>query len=116
MPLTQLSEQVEEDKGGGQQVAAAPGVDVVPLLAPLEPHADAVLQERADQAEAGHVLQVLLCDAQELQAGKAMVRQRDGVGGGLAAAPSTAQGAGGADPGIPPEERETLRPAPTPPL
>lgn len=70
-PLTQLSEQVEQHESGGQRVATAPrGVDVVALLAPLEPHADAVLQERADQAQARHVWQVLLRDPEELQAQK----------------------------------------------
>lgn len=115
VPLTQLSEQVEEDKGGGQQVAAAPGaVDVVPLLAPLEPHADAVLQERADQAEAGHVRQVLLCDAQELQAGKAMVRG-SGTGWGEVWQPLPARprGRGGRIRAPCLEERETSGRPPT---
>lgn len=63
-PLTQLSQQVEEHEGRGQQVAAAPGgVDIVPLLTPLEPHADAILQEGANQAEACHMRQVLLGDS-----------------------------------------------------
>lgn len=116
VPLTQLSEQVEEDKGGGQQVAAAPGaVDVVALLTPLEPHADAVLQERADQAEAGHVRQVLLCDAQELQGRESHGEgPRDWVGGGLAAAPSTAQGAGGGS-GHPAWRRGRPQAGPRPP-
>lgn len=96
-PLTQLSEQVEEDEGGGQQVAAVPGgVDVVPLLAPLEPHADAVLQERADEAEACHVRQVLLRDAQELQAGKATVRAAGRGGGRPVARSQHCPGGGGA--------------------
>ena len=93
--LTQLSQQVEEHEGGGQQVAAVPGgVDVVALLAPLEPHADAVLQESADQAQASHVRQVLLGDAQELRAGE----QREGSPQApepcLASAPHPAPGGG----------------------
>lgn len=67
-PLTQLSKQVEEHEGRSQQVATAPGgVNVVTLLTPLEPHADPILQEGADQAEACHMREVLLGDSQELQ-------------------------------------------------
>lgn len=47
--LTKLSCEVEQYETGGQEVAAAPrGLNVVLLLIPLEPHADAVLQKGAD--------------------------------------------------------------------
>lgn len=68
-PLTQLSEEIYEHKDGGQEIATVPrAVNVIPLFAPLEPHADAVLQEGADEAQAGHVREVLLRHPQELRA------------------------------------------------
>ena len=67
-PLTQLSYEVDQDKASGQEVATAPGgLDVVPLLVPLEPHADAVLQEGADETQAGQVRQVLFGYTQKLE-------------------------------------------------
>lgn len=64
---TQLPEEIQEHKDGRQDVATVPGgVDVVPLLAPLKPHADAVFEEGADEAEAGHVRKVLFGHSQEL--------------------------------------------------
>ena len=52
----QLTNQVEQDKQAGKEVAAAPaGVHVVSLLVPLGVHADAILKEGADQAEACHM-------------------------------------------------------------
>lgn len=66
--VTQLSQQVEQDEDVGEEASAAPGgVDVLALLAPLEPHPDAVLQEGADQAEPGHVGEVVFGDPQELK-------------------------------------------------
>lgn len=66
--ITQLAQQVDQDEEVGQEASAVPGgVDVLALLPPLEPHADAVLQEGADQAESGHVGEVVLGDAQELE-------------------------------------------------
>lgn len=70
-PLTYLSTQVEQHKAGGQEVAAAPGgLDVVPLLVPLEPHADPILQEGTDQTQARQVGQILLRHTQELGRGE----------------------------------------------
>ena len=67
-PLTQLSYEVDQDKASGQEVATTPGsLDVVPLLIPLEPHADAVLQEGADETQAGQVRQVLFGYTQKLE-------------------------------------------------
>lgn len=66
--VTQLSQQVDQDKHVGEEASAAPGgLNVLTLLPPLEPHPDPVLQEGADQAEPGHVGQVVLGDPQELQ-------------------------------------------------
>lgn len=66
--LTQLAQQVDQDEEVGQEAPAVPGgVDVLALLPPLEPHADPVLQEGADQAEAGHMGEVVLGDSQKLQ-------------------------------------------------
>ena len=66
--LTQLSYEVDQDKASGQEVATTPGsLDVVPLLIPLEPHADAVLQEGADETQAGKVRQVLFGYTQKLE-------------------------------------------------
>lgn len=77
MYITQLSQQVEQDEDVGEEVSAAPGgVDVLALLPPLEPHPDPVLQEGADQAETGHVGEVVFGDPQELQ-------QRVRRGGGV---------------------------------
>ncbi len=66
--LTDLSDQVDQHEAAGEEVSAAPGgLDVVSLLAPLEPHADAVLQEGADETQTSEVRQILLRDPQELQ-------------------------------------------------
>lgn len=66
--ITQLAQQVDQDEEVGQEASAVPGgVDVLALLPPLEPHADAVLQEGADQAESGHMGEVVLGDTQELE-------------------------------------------------
>lgn len=66
--LTQLSEQVNKNKDRSQEGAAAPGhADVVPLLVPLQPHPQAVLQEGADQTQMRQVRQIALRDAEELQ-------------------------------------------------
>lgn len=66
--LTQLSYEVEQHKRHRQEVPAVPGcLNVVSLLVPLEPHADAILQEGADETQACQVGQVLFCYPQELQ-------------------------------------------------
>ena len=60
----ELSDQVEQHKKGSEDVATAPGpVHVVALLPPLQPHADTVLDERADEAEARQVRQDMLAMA-----------------------------------------------------
>lgn len=65
---TQLYHQVEQDEQVGEEVTAAPGGgDEVALVAPVEPHADPVLQEAADQAQPGHVGEVVSAEPQELQ-------------------------------------------------
>lgn len=57
----ELAQQVEDDEERGQEPAAAPrDVHVLALLRPLDPHADAVLEERRHQAEAGQVGQYVL--------------------------------------------------------
>ena len=62
-----LTHQVDEDEQGGEEPAAAPGdVHVLPLLPPLRPHADAVLEEGGHQAEAGQVGQDVLGVASNL--------------------------------------------------
>jgi len=54
----ELSAQVDDDEHGGQEPAAAPrDVHVLALLGPLHPHADAVLEEGGDEAEARQVRQ-----------------------------------------------------------
>ena len=63
----QLAKQVEHHKQRANEAATWPWVgDVVPLLWPLEPHADAVLDEGAGQAEASHRRQVVLAVLQNL--------------------------------------------------
>lgn len=65
--LTQLSYEVKQHKASGQEVATAPGsLDVVSLLIPLKPHADAVFQEGADETQSRQVGQVLFGYPQEL--------------------------------------------------
>lgn len=60
--LTQLSYEVKQHKRHGQEVPAVPGcLNVVSLLVPLEPHANAILQEGADETQACQVGQVLFC-------------------------------------------------------
>lgn len=64
---TQLSEEVKQHKACSQKVAAAPGsLDVVSLLVPLEPHADAIFQKGANETQARQVGQVLFSYPQEL--------------------------------------------------
>lgn len=68
MCITQLPQQVQQDEDVGEDASAAPGgLDVLGLLRPLEPHPEPVLQEGADQAEPGHVGEVVLGPPQELQ-------------------------------------------------
>lgn len=60
--LTQLSYEVEQHKRHCQEVPAVPGgINVVSLLVPLEPHADAILQKGADETQPCQVGQVLFC-------------------------------------------------------
>lgn len=55
-PRTQLSYEVKQHEARSQKVAAAPGnLDVVSLLVPLEPHADAIFQKGANEAQARQV-------------------------------------------------------------
>lgn len=78
-PLTQLSEEIYEHKDGGQEIATVPcAINVIPLFAPLEPHADAILQEGADQAQASHVREVLLRHPQELHGQTASLAGKEG--------------------------------------
>lgn len=68
MCVTKLSQEVDQDKHVGEEASAAPGgLNVITLLPPLEPHPASILQEGADQAEPGHVGQVVLGDPQKLQ-------------------------------------------------
>lgn len=74
--LTQLSHEVDQDKASGQEEATVPCcLDVVPLLIPLEPHAYAVLQKRADEAQAGQVREVLFGYTQKLEERSMVQRQ-----------------------------------------
>ena len=64
----QLAHQVDDDEHGGEEPAAAPGdVHVLPLLAPLDPHPDAVLEKCGDQAEPGKMGQDMLGMSGNLQ-------------------------------------------------
>ncbi len=64
----ELAQQVCEDEESRDEPAAAPGrVDVVALFPPLEPHADAILQERADQTQTSDVRQHVLTMPQNLK-------------------------------------------------
>lgn len=66
--VTQLPQQVEQDEEVGEETSTVPGgLDVLALLPPLKPHADPVLQEGADQAEPGHMGEVVLGDPQKLR-------------------------------------------------
>ena len=57
----ELADEVDDDEHGGEEPAAAPGdVHVLPLLAPLDPHPDPVLEECGDEAEPGQVGQDVL--------------------------------------------------------
>ena len=63
----ELAEQVDDDEEVSEDDAARPRQrDVLALLAPLQPHAQAVLDERADEAEARHVRQHVLAVPQQL--------------------------------------------------
>ena len=65
---SQLAHQVNDYKHGGQEPAAAPGyVHVLPLLAPLHPHADSVLEKCGDQTEPRQVGQDVLGVSGHLQ-------------------------------------------------
>lgn len=65
--LTQLSYEVKQHKARSQEITTVPGsLDVVSLLVPLEPHADAVFQEGADETQSRQVGQVLFGYPQEL--------------------------------------------------
>ena len=49
---TELSQQVEDDEGGGQEPAAAPrDVHVLALLGPLDPHPEPIFEEGGDETE-----------------------------------------------------------------
>ena len=64
---TQLTDQVGHHEHRGQEPAAPPcSIDVVPLLVPLCPHANTVLQKRGDQAEAGDVGENVLAMTEDL--------------------------------------------------
>lgn len=66
--LTQLSNKVKQHKACSQEVATVPGgFNVVSLLVPLEPHADAIFKESADKTQTRQMGQVLLGDPQELK-------------------------------------------------
>lgn len=68
MCVTDLSDEVEQHKAGGEEISTAPrALDVVSLLTPLEPHAYAVLQKRADETQTRQVRKILFSDPQELQ-------------------------------------------------
>ena len=65
---TQLSHEIEDNKECGQEPSASPGdVHVLPLLAPLHPHAQTILEEGGHKAEAGQVGQHVFAVAQELR-------------------------------------------------
>ena len=65
---SQLANQINEYKDHSQKPATSPrGADVVALLIPLEPHANAILQEGADQTETRHVWQDVLTMAEKLK-------------------------------------------------
>lgn len=65
--LTQLSYEVKQHKACSQEVATAPGsLDVLSLFIPLEPHANAIFQEGADETQTRQVGQVLFGYPQEL--------------------------------------------------
>lgn len=65
--LTQLSYEVKQHKACSQEVATAPSsLNVVSLLIPLEPHADAIFQKGADETQTCQVGQVLFGYPQEL--------------------------------------------------
>ncbi len=54
---SELAEEVDDDEHGGQEPTAAPGdVHVLALLRPLDPHADAILEEDTDEAEPRKVI------------------------------------------------------------
>ena len=63
----ELSEQIGHHEHGGQEVATRPRVaDVVALVVPLEPHANAVFEECADEAAASNVWQRIFAIFQDL--------------------------------------------------
>lgn len=54
--LTQLSNKVKQHKACSQEVATAPGsLNVISLLIPLEPHANPIFKEGADETQACQV-------------------------------------------------------------
>lgn len=64
---SKLAKQVEDDEEGCQEFATAPrDVHVLPLLVPLEVHADTILQEGGDEAEPGQGRQEHLRPPQNL--------------------------------------------------
>lgn len=66
--LTQLSDEVKQHKACSKKVATVPGsLNVVSLLIPLEPHADAIFEEGADETQTCQVGQVLFGYPQELE-------------------------------------------------
>jgi len=58
---SELSNHIDEDEHGRQEPAAPPGdVHVLPLLAPLDPHTNPILEKGGDEAESGQVRQDML--------------------------------------------------------
>ena len=54
----ELPHEVDDDEEGGEEPAAAPGyVHVLPLLAPLNPHAHPILEKCGNRAESRDVRQ-----------------------------------------------------------
>ena len=52
----QLADQVDHDEHGGDEPAAAPrDVHVLPLLAPLNPHTDSILEKCGHKTKSGNV-------------------------------------------------------------
>ena len=65
---SKLSEQVDDDEHGGQEPAAAPtDVHVLPLLRPLHPHPETILEESWDEAETRQVRQDVLRLSRDLE-------------------------------------------------
>lgn len=65
---TKLAQQIDDHKQSGNDPATSPGgVDVVPLLVPLEPHANAILQKSGYETETGNVWKDVFAMSQYLQ-------------------------------------------------